>query len=64
MKIAALELTKRALAVARQCAQTLSSLSLKSLKQAQEIVESAKYTHDFTNNASKELQFTLRQLSG
>ena len=64
MKIAALELTKRALAVARQCAQKLPSLSLKTLKQAQETVESAKYTQDFSNNASKELQFTLRQLSG
>ena len=56
MKIAALELTKRALAVARLCAQKLPSLSLKTLKQALETVESAKYTQDF--------QFTLRQLSG
>ena len=64
MKIAALELTKRALTVARLCAQKLPSLSLKTLKQALETVESAKYTQDFSNNASKELQFTLRQLSG
>ena len=61
---AAQELSQRGLAVARNCAKNLASLTLKSLNQALDAVFSAKCVRDFAKNQCPELRFALRQLTG
>ena len=64
VKAAAVELSKKGLAVARHCSQNAANLSVKSMDQALDALASAKYERDFTNDACPELAFALRQVSG
>jgi hypothetical protein len=64
LKEAAENLSVRALAVARHCVQNIAILSLKSLNQATDVVESATFGREFAEDPCKDLKFALRQLSG
>ena len=64
VKEAAENLSVRALAVARHCVLNVHVLSLKSLDQATDAVETAKLGREFAEDPCKDLKFSVKQLSG